>query len=90
MFIFIETIGWLSTLILIWSYLAEERLNLHIIGFAACVFKLIYTYYHEVWPLFANWLIILIIQAYKIKKIKSIRFDWLLNNSLRNAKIDKK
>lgn len=62
--IIIECIGWASTLILVASFFLQKRSSLHLVGFLACVLKLIYTYEHEVWPLFANWAILVVVQAY--------------------------
>lgn len=61
----IETIGWASTVLLVASFLLKERSSLHLVGFLACILKLIYTYAHAVWPLFVNWLLLLIIQGYQ-------------------------
>ena len=61
----IEIIGWASTVLFVGSFLVKERAALHLIGFFACIFKLVYSYEHAVWPLFVNWVILLFVQAYQ-------------------------
>lgn len=61
----IEIIGWLSTIIFVASFMVKDRATLHLLGFVACIFKLVYSYQHAVWPLFVNWVILLFVQAYQ-------------------------
>jgi len=64
--LFIEVIGWVGTLILVLSYLVKTRLSLHIIALVSCLLKLVYCYEHAVWPLFANWAVLVFVHIYKI------------------------
>lgn len=64
-FYFIEAIGWASTVLFVSSFLVRNRSVLHLLGFFACILKLIYSYQHAVWPLFVNWVILLFVQAYQ-------------------------
>ena len=66
----IEIIGWTSTILFVASFLVKDRSVLHLIGFFACIFKLIYSYEHAVWPLFVNWVILLFVQAYQFFKYR--------------------
>ncbi|MCX6131443.1 MAG: hypothetical protein NTX25_20565 [Proteobacteria bacterium] len=66
MAILLEVIGWLSTLILVASYLMRDRRHLHSITLVACVFKAIYSYNYQVWPLFTNWVILFFVQIWQI------------------------
>jgi hypothetical protein len=61
----IEAIGWASTVLFVTSFLVRNRSVLHLLGFFACILKLIYSYEHAVWPLFVNWVILLFVQAYQ-------------------------
>lgn len=61
----IDALGWLATAMFSTSFLVKRRMLLHALGTLACIPKLIYSYEHGVWPLFANWLILLPIEAYQ-------------------------
>lgn len=61
----IEVIGWTSTVLFVSSFLVKDRAKLHLIGFIACIFKLVYSYEHAVWPLFVNWVILFFVQLYQ-------------------------
>lgn len=63
--VIIEVIGWASTVLLVASFLLKERSSLHLVGFIACILKIVYTYAHAVWPLFVNWVLLLVIQGYQ-------------------------
>jgi hypothetical protein len=63
---FLEVIGWVGTLILVLSYLVKTRISLHIVALVSSVLKLYYCYEHAVWPLFANWAVLVFVHIYKI------------------------
>jgi hypothetical protein len=63
---YIEAIGWIGTALLIFSYLCSTRLSLHYLAFISTSLKLYYTYERQVWPLFANWAILIIVHLFKI------------------------
>lgn len=67
----IECVGWIGTLILVASYLVKTRMSLHLIALISTMMKLYYTYEREVWPLFANWLILVLVHIYKIIEIRN-------------------
>ena len=67
----IEVCGWVGTLILVLSYLVRTRMSLHVIALTSTCLKLYYTYEREVWPLFANWVILVLVHIYKIIEIRS-------------------
>jgi hypothetical protein len=56
-----EWVGWLSTALFLGSFCLKDRAQLHLVGFIACIFKMIYSYHHAVWPLFVNWVILLVV-----------------------------
>ena len=58
----IEAIGWGATILFVASFLVKQRSLLHLLGFAACIFKMVYSYHYHVWPLFANWVILFFIE----------------------------
>lgn len=62
----IELMGWAGTLVLLVSYFLKERLWLHWIALIACLLKLVYTYEHEVWPLFANWVVLIPVHIWQV------------------------
>lgn len=62
----LEILGWTGTLILVLSYLMKERMNLHIIALISTCMKFVYCYYHQVWPLFANWGVLILLHTVKI------------------------
>lgn len=66
----IEVIGWTSTTLFISSFLVSKRSLLHGLGFAACIFKIIYSYHYHVWPLFVNWVLLLGIELYQYYNYK--------------------
>lgn len=63
---YIETIGWIGTALLVFSYLCSTRLSLHYLAFISTSLKLYYTYERQVWPLFANWVILIVVHLFKI------------------------
>ena len=67
----IEIIGWISTCLFISSFLVRKRSLLHSLGFAACIFKMIYSYHYHVWPLFVNWVLLFFIELYQWRSYKS-------------------
>jgi ABC-type sulfate transport system permease component len=72
----IDALGWISTVLFLGSFLFKDRATLHLVGFVACIFKMAYSYHHAVWPLFTNWVILLVVDAvqwwrYKAGKVGS-------------------
>lgn len=65
----IEAIGWIGTALLVVSYLIKDRKNLHFIALISTLLKLSYTYVHAVWPLFFNWLILIVVHCIQLFKI---------------------
>ncbi len=63
---FLEVIGWVGTLILVLSYLVKTRMSLHVVALVSCFLKAYYSYHHAVWPLFANWVVLIFVHIYKI------------------------
>jgi len=66
---FIEAIGWIGTLALVFSYIVKTRKMLHVIAFVSTCLKLYYCYVHAVWPLFANWAALFFVHIAKIYQI---------------------
>lgn len=66
----LEAIGWLSTILFVLSFMVKDRSMLHLLGAIACVFKLIYSYEHAVWPLFANWVILIFVQTIQFVRLR--------------------
>lgn len=67
----LEALGWLGTLILVLSYLVRTRMTLHVIALISTLMKLYYCYEREVWPLFANWAVLVLVHIYKIIEIRN-------------------
>jgi hypothetical protein len=65
----LEIIGWIGTVLLVFSYLAQGRMSLHLIAFVSTVMKTYYCYQREVWPLFANWVVLLFVHIYKMRQL---------------------
>jgi hypothetical protein len=63
---YIEVIGWIGTALLVFSYLCSTRLSLHYLAFISTALKLYYTYERQVWPLFVNWAILIVVHLFKI------------------------
>jgi len=57
------TLGWLGTSIFITSFLVKDRGLLHLLGLIGCVVKLVYTWHYSLWPLMANWLVLICIES---------------------------
>ena len=66
----LEAIGWLSAILFVASFLVKNRSTLHLLGAVACIFKLIYSYEHAVWPLFANWVILIVVQTVQFFRLR--------------------
>lgn len=62
----LEIIGWSGTLFLLVSYFMRERLWLHYVALLASILKLIYCYHHDVWPLFANWAVLIPVHVWQV------------------------
>jgi len=60
--IVLEVIGWGATVLFISSFLVKKPSLLHLLGFTACIFKMIYSYQYHVWPLFVNWVLLFFIE----------------------------
>lgn len=56
-------IGWLGTAIFVASFLVKNRGLLHLFGLFGCVVKLAYTWHYDLWPLAANWVLLIGIEA---------------------------
>lgn len=67
----VEIIGWISTVLFVLSFVVKDRVTLHGLGAVACVFKLIYSYHHQVWPLFVNWVILIIVQVIQVIRLRA-------------------
>jgi|GEM_PF-2307519 len=52
-------LGWTGTSIFLASFLVKDRGLLHLLGLVGCVVKLVYTWHYALWPLAANWLILI-------------------------------
>lgn len=55
--------GWLGTAIFLTSFLVKNRGLLHLLGLVGSAVKLVYTWHYALWPLAANWLILIGIEA---------------------------
>lgn len=66
----LDIMGWTGTVILLLSYFMQERRALHVVALFACALKMIYSYHHNVWPLFTNWVILIPVHIWQIMKLK--------------------
>jgi len=57
-------IGWIGTAIFCASFLIPSRRWLHRVGALGAIVKLIYTWHYQLWPLMANWVILIVIELY--------------------------
>ena len=67
--LWLEVIGWVGTGFLVFSYLPTNRITLHWIALISSVLKLYYTFEHRVWPLFVNWLVLIVVHVYKLSHL---------------------
>lgn len=65
----IDVIGWIGTVMLVASYLINDRKALHWFALAATFLKLVYCYHYQVWPLVVNWLILIGVHFFKLYKL---------------------
>lgn len=65
----LEVLGWSGTLILVLSYLCKTRMTLHSVALVSTIMKSFYCYERKVWPLFANWVALIIVHIYKMQSI---------------------
>lgn len=65
----LELIGWIGTSFLVFSYLCKSRLSLHWVALISTILKLYYTYERQVWPLFANWVVLVFVHVYKLSHL---------------------
>jgi hypothetical protein len=63
-------IGWLGTIIFCASFLIKSRRWLHAVGLVGAIIKLVYTWHYQLWPLAANWVILIFIEAWATIKNK--------------------
>ncbi len=68
--IFIEIVGWLSTLAFLVSIVTPDRLRLHHLGLFASVTTGFYSYAHGATAIWVKWLIAFFFHSYMIIKIK--------------------
>lgn len=63
-------VGWLGTIIFCASFLIKSRRWLHAVGLVGVLIKFVYTLHYELWPLLANWAILIFIEAWATIKNK--------------------
>ncbi len=62
--ILLESIGWLSTGLFLFSIVVPSRKNLHLLGIFAAVTTGIYAYYHGATAIWVKWFIAFFFHAY--------------------------
>ncbi|MBC7420342.1 MAG: hypothetical protein H7328_06395 [Bdellovibrio sp.] len=68
--IMMESIGWLSTALFLFSIVVPNRKNLHLLGLFAAVTTGIYGYYHGATAIWVKWLIAFFFHGYMYFKQK--------------------
>jgi len=63
-------IGWLGAITFCTSFLIKSRRWLHAVGLVGASIKFVYTLHYELWPLVANWAILIFIEAWATIKNK--------------------
>ena len=66
----VDTLGWTATAVFIASFLVKNRSMLHLLGFGACILKMVYTWEYHVMPLFVNWVLLFAIELYQYFQYK--------------------
>ncbi len=66
----IESIGWISTGLFLFSIVIPERVHLHILGIFTAVTTGVYAYYHGATAIWVKWFIAFFFHLYMWQKIK--------------------
>lgn len=67
--IVIETIGWISTILFLFSIIVPQRLHLHTLGILTSITTGIYAYAHEATAIWVKWVVALFFHIYMSIKI---------------------
>lgn len=70
-----QMIGWLGTAIFVGSFLVKDRSLLHLLGLIGSIVKLVFTLHYELWPLVANWVLLIgieLVQWIRFRKDHSV------------------
>jgi hypothetical protein len=68
--ILIETIGWISTAVFLYSILVPKRVRLHELGMFTAITTGIYSYAHGATAIWVKWLIAFFFHGYMWLKLK--------------------
>ncbi|MEK6775082.1 MAG: hypothetical protein AABY64_14170 [Bdellovibrionota bacterium] len=67
--IFIETVGWISTILFLISILMPQRMHLHALGVLTSITTGVYAYAHGATAIWVKWLIAFFFNCYMWYKI---------------------
>lgn len=69
----IESIGWLSTFLFLFSIIVPNRQHLHYLGVLASITTGIYAYYYGATAIWVKWIVAFFFHSYMIYKTKIIK-----------------
>ncbi|MBY0452976.1 MAG: hypothetical protein K2P92_08070 [Bdellovibrionaceae bacterium] len=85
--IVIETIGWISTALFLFSILAPQRIHLHSLGVVTAITTGVYGYAHGATAIWVKWFIAFFFHGYMWYKIyKKNKIDNMVGVNVNNAK----
>ena len=69
--ILMETVGWSSTVLFLFSIIVPNRIHLHLLGILTAITTGIYSYYHGATAIWVKWLIAFFFHIYMLRKTKN-------------------
>ena len=73
--VFVEAVGWFSTLVFLVSIIMPNRFHLHVMGVIAAVTTGYYAYEHGATAIWVKWLIALFFHAQMLFKLRARASD---------------